>query len=106
MKFIPEEIIYRQENMVFFVRITIETEDGRKGKAIAGAFRNYIMDYFQIAGGDPITEEHKTRWLELVINDLSREIREVNEEAPYLRAYSFSQEGTHNLLRFLSGITP
>ena len=106
MELTPEEIIYRQENMVFFVRINIQSEDGKQGKAIAGASRNFIMDTFNIPGNQVITEEHKTRWLEMVLTDLKREITEIDTTRPFLKAYSFSWEGQQNLVKFLSTITP
>lgn len=102
----PEPIITNPTNMIRWVRVAIETEDGIRAYLLLAASRNFIMDHYRIPNGQQITQDNETRWLEMAIEEFRQETLNIEEGRVYYHVYAHTPEGQRSLIHFLSEIVP
>lgn len=102
----PEPIIIDPTNMVRWVRVAIEAEDGVRAHLLLAAGRNFLMDHYRITNGQQITQDHEVRWLEMALDEFRREAPQIEEGRVYYHVYAHTPESQQNLISFLSQIVP
>lgn len=108
MNFVPEEIHYEQVRSTYWTRIYVTDDNGKKGRVLVCAGRNYLHDFFRIPGGDQLIKDHFDKWLEQVISDLKKNIEHFKTDGQVsYKVYSFTLKGQQNALKFLKEeVTP
>jgi hypothetical protein len=106
MIFTPEDIHYEGTNMFRWTRIQVQSDDGKEAVVLIGAGKNFLNDHFHIPSDSRLEQTHLNQWLEQAIEDIKKEVPEIENGGVYYKVYAQSPEGQANGMTFLKEVTP